>query len=327
VRAWQVNGVGEPEDVLEIVGRDRPIPGAGQVRLRVAAAAIGLPDLLMCRGTYPLTPPLPFIPGQEVSGVVTAVGDGVDSDLIGSRIMGVTAFYAGWGGFGTETVAAAQTVYRAPEEITDVDAAAFYIPFQTAWIALNRRAQVSAGQTVLVLGGAGGSGAAAIQVAAALGARVIGVAGNPAKAEFCRRMGAASVVDHSSAEIGKAVLELTDGRGVDVIFDPVGGEPARSAMGAMANEGQLLLVGFASGKWAELDAADLVHRNYSAVGIYAGAYDRGYSEEAHDRLLELWDQGQIRSLVTETVGFEELPQALAELATRASIGRVVMTIT
>lgn len=325
MRAWQVSGVGEPEEVLEIVGRDRPMPGEGQVRLRVSAAALGLPDVLMCRGSYPLTPELPFIPGQDVSGVVTAVGEGVSEELVGRRVMGVTAFYAGWGGFATETLAAAGTVYDAPEALSDADAAAFYIPFHTAWIALNQRARLAQGQTLLVLGGAGGSGAAAIQLGAALGAEVIAVAGGPVKAEFCRRMGASVVVDHTTGDIATSVLDATEGRGVDVIFDPVGGSAGTASLGAIANEGQLLLVGFASGTWAEVDSADLVHRNYSAVGVYAGAYDRAFSEAAHQRLLELWDEGKLHSLLTETVTFEELPAALSRLADRSAIGKLAMT--
>ena len=325
MRAWEVKGPGEPEAVLEIVGRDRPVPGPGQVRLRVVGAALGFPDVLMCRGTYPLTPEGRFIPGQEVSGVITAVGEGVDSNLIGRRVLGVTAFYAGWGGFATETVASADTLFDAPDSLSDADAAAFYIPFHTAWIGLHRRAGLAAGQTVLVLGGAGGSGCAAIQLGAALGATIIGAAGNRAKAEFCRRMGAEVVIDHSTEDVLEATMEATSGRGVDVIFDPVGGSAGRAALGAIASEGQVLLVGFASGEWTEFGSADLVQRNYSAVGVYAGAYDREFSVDAHRGLLELWEQGRLQSLVTETVKFEDLPTALTRLAERSAIGKTVMT--
>lgn len=326
MRSWQVHGVGEPADVLEIVGGERPHPGDGQVRLRVTAAALGLPDVLMCRGTYPLTPALPFIPGQEVVGVVTAAGDGVDPHIVGERVMGVSAFYAGWGGFATETLAAARTVHVAPRDMTDTEAAAFYIPFHTAWIGLHQRAELAEGETLLVLGAAGGSGAAAVQVGVALGASVIAVAGGAAKAEFCRRMGATTVIDHTVHEVAPAVLEATGGRGVDVVFDPVGGEAAVGALGVMASEGRFLLVGFASGSWAELDPSDLVQRNYSAVGVYAGAYDRGFSEAAHGRLVAMWEAGRLASLVTDTIAFEDVPQALTVLAERSAIGKVVLLV-
>lgn len=325
MRAWQVSAAGEPSDVLEIVGRDRPLPGPGQVRLRVGCAALGLPDVLMCRGSYPLTPPLPFVPGQDLSGVVTATGEGVAPELLGQRVMGVTAFYDGMGGFATETLAAARTLYPVPESMTDEDAAAFFIPFHTAWIALHQRAGLTGGQTLVVLGAAGGSGAAAVQVGAALGARVIAVAGGPAKGEFARRMGAEAHVDHAAGDIGEAALELTDGRGADVVFDPVGGAMARSAAAAIADEGRLAVVGFASGAWAEIDTADLVRRNFSIVGVYAGAYDRAYSENAHQRLLTMWEAGQLHSLVTEVVDFERLPFALTDLAARRTIGKLVMS--
>jgi NADPH2:quinone reductase len=279
----------------------------------------------MCRGVYPLTPELPFIPGQEVSGVVTETGEGVDSSLVGRRVMGVAAFYAGWGGFATETLAAAATVYDCPDEIDDVDAAAFFIPFHTAWIALHQRAGVAEGETLVVLGAAGGSGAAAVQVGAALGARVVAVVGGPAKGEFCRRMGAAVVVDHTASDVTESLLDTTSGRGAEVVFDPVGGAPAKAALGAIANEGRFLLVGFASGEWAQPKPADMVHRNFSTVGVYAGAYDRDYSETAHERLVSMWSAGEIHRIVTETVNFEEVPVALARIAARSSIGRVVMT--
>jgi NADPH2:quinone reductase len=175
--AWQVQSTGEPIDVLRQVEVPVPDPGPGQIRVRVTAAGIGLPDVLMCRGTYPLTPPLPFTPGQEATGVITAVGDGVTRD-IGSRVMFVSAFYDGHGSFAHECLALSSTAFPVPEGLTDAEAAGFWIPHLTAWTGLVERGHLAAGEWLAVLGAAGGSGIAAVQLGRALGGRVIAVVGD-----------------------------------------------------------------------------------------------------------------------------------------------------
>lgn len=170
MKAWQVHGSGEPTDVLRQVDRDVPDPGAEQVRIRVAATGLGLPDVLMCRGTYPLTPALPFTPGQELVGTVTAVGPGVDI-AIGTRVLGVSDFISGNGSFAAETLAYASNVFPAPATMDDSTAAGFWIPNMTAWIGLVDRGGLEAGQRTAVLGAAGGSGIAAVQLGKARGRR------------------------------------------------------------------------------------------------------------------------------------------------------------
>src|SRR4051794_3759218 len=187
VKAWQVQGHGEPTAALHMVDAELPEPGPGQVRLRVRAAALGFPDVLMCRGIYPLTPSLPFTPGQEVAGDVTAVGDGVDH-AVGDRIMAVTAFDTGCGGFAEETLACAG--HPIPGSMSDADAAGFSIAYLTGWIGLVTRGQVQRGETLAVLGAAGGCGSAAVQLAKVLGVTVIAVVGGGEKAEYCRTIGA-----------------------------------------------------------------------------------------------------------------------------------------
>jgi NADPH2:quinone reductase len=155
MRAWQVQGAGEPMDVLHLVELAPPEPGPGQVRIRVSAAGIGLPDVFMCRGTYPLTPPLPFTSGQEATGTVTAVGEGVDI-AIGTRIMCVTAFWQGSGSFAEECLVATDSIFPIPEGLTDAEAAGFWIPHLTGWIGLVDRGQIAAGDWLVVLGAAGG---------------------------------------------------------------------------------------------------------------------------------------------------------------------------
>ncbi len=229
MRAWQVHEHGEPRRVLRRVEMDPPTPRAGELRVRVQAAAVGMPDVFMCRGTYPLTPPLPFVCGQEVCGVVDAVGDGVEVP-VGSRVMGVTNFFDGRGGFAEESILSPSTAFRVPDEMAATVAAAFRIGYSTAWTALVERGELQPGESLVVLGGAGGSGTAAIQLGRALGATVLAVAAGPDKAEFCQRIGADTVIDRTRSPVQDAIIAATNGRGADVVFDPVGGDVASDAL-------------------------------------------------------------------------------------------------
>jgi NADPH2:quinone reductase len=173
MRAWQVVKHGEPNEVMELGEKPVPEPGSGEVRIVVKAVALGLPDVFMCRGTYAFNPQIPFTPGQEVVGIVTAIGEGVEL-AVGARVIATTSFIQGNGGFAEQALAPISATYRIPDDMPDEDAAAFLIPFQTAYIALARRGQLLRGETLLVHGGAGGVGSAAIQVGCALGAKVYG---------------------------------------------------------------------------------------------------------------------------------------------------------
>ena len=226
MQAWQVTGTGEPADVLHLVDVDVPEPGPGQARIRVTAAGIGLPDVLMCRGTYPLTPPLPFIPGQEATGTVTAVGKGVDL-AIGAPVMGVTVFYEGSGSFADECLVLAESAFAVPPGLANAEAAGFWIPHLTGWIGLVDRGRITPGDWLAVLGAAGGSGAAAVQLGCALGARVIATVSDEERAAFCRSLGAEATVIHRDRPVAPALRELTGGRGVDLVYDPVGGSHGR----------------------------------------------------------------------------------------------------
>lgn len=324
MRAWRVTGVGPPSAVLDLVDVDPPDPPPGFLRLRVDAAAVGLPDVLMCAGTYPLTPATPFTPGQEIVGVVTAVGPDVDSGLVGARVMGVTAFYLGWGGLAEETLAAAATVFPAPDLLDDTHAAGFHIPFQTAWIGLRERAGLLDGETLVVLGASGGSGSAAVLLGRAIGARVVAVAGGDDKVAFCRALGADHVIDHRQDDVAEAVRELTDGRGADVVFDPVGAEAGEQAGTVMASGGRFLLVGFAGGRWPVLEPGALVHGNSSVLGVYAGAHDRDDTLATYAELFALLDSGALTPLPTTTFRFDAAGAALETLRRRDATGKLVV---
>src|SRR3954452_22406294 len=201
MKAWEVQGAGEPAAVLHLVERELPEPGPGEVRIRVTAAGLGLPDVFMCRGTYPLTPPLPFTSGQEATGVVTAVGEGVDRLAIGDHIMCVTSFIAGNGSFAEECLTFADGAFAVPEGLSAAEAAGFWIPHLTGWIGLVDRGHIAAGDSLAVLGASGGSGIAAVQIGKALGAHVIAIVGDDERAEFCRGLGADEIVNYRSGPV------------------------------------------------------------------------------------------------------------------------------
>lgn len=325
MRAWQVVQQGEPKDVIQLARVPVPEPNPGEVRIRVEAAALGLPDVFMCRGTYAFEPTLPFTPGQEVAGVVTAVGEGASTPL-GARVMAVTSFFRGHGGFAEEALALDAATHAAPEAMPWADAAGFVIPYHTAYIGLVTRGHLAPGETVLVLGAAGGSGSAAIQLGKALGARVIAVAGGPEKGEICRALGADLVLDHREGHLAKVVREATNGAGADIVYDPVGGEMFAEATRCIASEGRLLAIGYASGTWADASTARLVDRNASVVGVYVGAYAKPFLTEVHEALLAHWARGEIRSTAGDPIAFEEIGEALGDIAGRRATGKIVARI-
>jgi NADPH2:quinone reductase len=324
MRAWEVQAAGEPAAVLHLVKRELPEPGPGEVRIRVTAAGLGLPDVFMCRGTYPLTPPLPFTSGQEATGVVTALGKGVDRLALGDHIMCVTQFIGGNGSFAEECLVAAEGAFPVPEGLTPAEAAGFWIPHLTGWIGLVDRGRIAEGDELVVLGAAGGSGIAAVQLGRALGARVLAVVSDDEKAAFCRGLGADETLNHRDGPVAPRLRELTDGRGVDLVYDPVGGALAEDAAGALTRNGRLLAVGFASGEWPRFATHDLVITNRSLVGVFAGGYSRDELDDIHAHLAALVRDGRLRNAVTDQVSFDELPQALQRMADRGVVGKLVM---
>ncbi len=323
MRAWQVQSKGDPADVLRQVQLPVPEPGPGQLRIRVTAAGLGLPDVFMCRHTYPLTPPLPFTPGQEATGVVTAVGAGVEA-AVGDRVMAVTAFQYGHGGFAEECIVLANSTFPVPNGLSESQAAGFWIPHLTAWVGLVDRGRVAAGEWLAVLGAAGGSGIAAVQLGHALGARVIAVVSDDERGAFCRGLGAEVALNHRAGPVGPALRDAAGGHAVDVIYDPVGGSLAEDAAGALGRGGRLLAVGFASGSWPRFETHNLVVTNSSLVGVFAGGYTRAELDGIHAELSALVGDGRLRNAVTSEVSFDELPTALQRMADRAVVGKLVL---
>jgi len=325
VRAWQVVRAAEPAAALERAELELPDPPPGMLRVRVEACGLGLPDVFLCRGSYAMTPERPFTPGQELAGRVLAAGPGARA-AVGSRVMAVSAFFLGRGGCAEEAWALDDFCFPVPDEMPAAEAAAFAIPCHTAWVGLVQRGGLREGECLLVTGGAGGTGSAAIQLGRALGARVFATARGAERARFCRELGAEAVIDPGDADWPAALREATGGRGVDVVYDTVGGELFEAATRVVAHEGRLLAIGFASGRWGRPDPAHMVMHNYSVVGVLPGGYERAVRERAQSELLALWARGALRVPLEAPVAFDSLPEALERLAAGGVAGKLVLDV-
>lgn len=324
MKAWRVKQLGPPAEALTLEEVERPEPGPGQVRIRVAAAALNFADDLLCRGHYQLTPELPFTPGLEIAGTVDTCG--ADVTLApGDRIVAIAALPHG--ALAEYALADAVNAYPLPEPLGFDEGAAMLIAFQTSHLALHRRGQLRAGETLLVHAGAGGVGSAAIQLGVAAGARVFATAGGPDKLALCRELGAELAIDYREDDFVQAVLDATDGEGANVIYDPVGGDVLDRSRKCIAWEGRILLVGFAGGRIAKLPTNQVLLRNYSVVGVYVGEYsqrERAYLGEIHDDLLRMFGTGEIRALIHDRLPLAAVPQAISDLANRRTVGKVVI---
>jgi len=327
MRAWQVHAQGEPEKVLRLGEVAVPEPGPGQLLVRVRAVALNFPDVLLCRGEYQIRPELPFTPGVELCGEVTAVGDGVDPGRVGSRVIGNPVLPQG--ALADYTLMHTAEAFDAPAALDDAEAAALHIAYQTAWFALHRRAGLKAGETVLVHAAAGGVGSATVQLAKAAGARVIGVVGGAAKAQVARDLGADLVIDRTAEDFIGAVKQATGGRGADVVFDPVGGAAYAGSTKCVAFEGRIVVVGFAGGSVPAPPLNHALVKNYSILGLHWGLYklrDPASIVAAHQALCELADQGVVKPLISERVGLDRAPEALAALGAGNTTGRVAVLL-
>lgn len=327
MRGWQTVRPGRPSEALEwSESLAPPKPREGTVLVEVRSAGLGLPDAFMCQGSYAMTPALPFTQGQEVCGRVIGWGNGVEGRAEGDRVMAVTSFFTGDGSFAEQCLALDDFCLPVPEGMSDAEAAAFLIPMHTAYIGLVTRGQLERDETLLVLGGAGGTGSAAVQLGKALGAEVIATVAGPEKVDYCKRLGADHVIDRREQDITEAVRDLTRGHGADCVYDPVGGAAFTAASKCVAHEGRILMIGFASGSWGPVDPAHLVYQNYSVVGVIPSNYDRAFKEAAQERLVGWWREGRLRVHVDETVPFEGLPSALDRLADSGVQGKLTLQV-
>ncbi|MFE0445606.1 NADPH:quinone oxidoreductase family protein [Streptomyces fungicidicus] len=315
MQAWQVHELGEPGEVMRLTEVARPVPADGQVLLKVRAANINFPDALMCRGQYQVRPPLPFTPGVEICGETED----------GRRVIANPALP--YGGFAEYAVADAAALLPAPEALDDAAAAALHIGYQTGWFGLHRRAGLEAGETLLVHAAAGGVGSAAVQLGKAAGATVIGVVGGAAKASVARELGCDVVIDRREQDVVAAVKEATGGRGADVIYDPVGGQAYAQSAKAVAFEGRIVVVGFASGSIPSPALNHALVKNYAILGLHWGLYNTRNPklvQHCHERLSELAARGAIKPLVSERVPLAGAADAVQRVADGVTTGRVAV---
>ena len=322
MHAWLCNNpVGI--DALTWTELPTPQPGAGEVLVKIHAASLNFPDLLIVQNKYQIEPALPFVPGSEYAGVVEAVGQGVSHLKIGQTV----ACLSGTGGFATHTLAPAALCMPLPPGFPLVDAAAFIMIYATSHHALLDRAQLKAGETVLVLGAAGGVGTSAIQIAKACGARVIAAASSADKCALCISIGADASINYSSENLREAVKTLTNGKGPDVIYDPVGGDYSEPAFRSIAWRGRYLVVGFAAGPIPSLPLNLALLKGASIVGVFWGDFAKREARANAAMMSELaqwYGQGKIKPVIDRTLPMAELKAAFAHMGSRGVKGKLVM---
>jgi NADPH2:quinone reductase len=300
-----------------------PQPKAGEVLIEIKAASLNFPDLLIVQNKYQMKPDLPFVPGSEYAGMVQAVGDGVTHLKVGQHVACLT----GTGGFGTHTLAPAALCMPLPVDFSFVDAAAFIMIYATSYHALVDRAQLKAGETVLILGAAGGVGTSAIQIAKACGARVIAAASTDPKCALCTSIGADAAINYTTENLREAVKTLTAGKGPDVIYDPVGGDFTEPAFRSIAWRGRYLVVGFASGPIPTLPLNLPLLKGASIVGVFWGDFAKREPKANAAMMMELgqwYGQGKIKPVIDRTMPMAELKAAYSRMGSRQVTGKLVM---
>ena len=300
-----------------------PEPKADEVRVAIRAASLNFPDLLIVQNKYQMKPPLPFVPGSEYAGVIEAVGADVTHLKPGDAV----AACGGTGGFGTHAIVKAALLLPLPAGFAFDDAAAFILTYGTTHHALLDRAALKAGETVLVLGAAGGVGTAAIQIAKAVGARVIAAASSDAKCELCKQLGADATINYRSANLRDELKALTDGKGPDVVYDPVGGDLADPAFRSIAWRGRYLVIGFAQGGIPALPWNLPLLKGASIVGVFWGEFARREPKANARMLAELvqwYAAGKVKPVIDQRLPMQELPQAFARMGSQQVRGKLVM---
>ena len=323
MHAWLCKNPIGPE-ALEWTQIPTPEPAAGEVRVAIRAASLNFPDLLIVQNKYQFKPELPFVPGAEFAGIVEAVGAGVERFQPGDRV----ASFGGQGGFGEAAVTSSHRLMMLPDQMPFTDAAALMCTYGTSHHALVDRAALQAGETVLVLGAAGGVGTAAIQIAKAVGARVIAAASSAEKCAFCRELGADATIDYSVGDLRDQIKQATGGKGPDVVYDPVGGDLAEPVFRSIAWRGRYLVIGFAQGSIPSLPWNLALLKGASIVGVFWGDFARREPAESARALAELarwYGEGKIKPVIDRQLPMSQLPAAFARMGGRSVHGKLVLT--
>ena len=314
-----------PPESLVVEELESPSPGPGEAVVAVRAASVNFPDVLIIQNKYQVKPPLPFSPGSEVAGVVKAIGEGVNGFKPGDPVMAFTTY----GGFAEEVKTDARKLLPLPTGMTFAQAAAFGLTYATSDFGLRDRGDLKTGETLLVLGAAGGVGIAAIEIGKALGARVIACASTDEKLAVCREHGADDTINYATEDLRERIKQLTDGKGVDVVYDPVGGPYTEAALRSLAWRGRLLVVGFAAGEIPKIPLNLTLLKGCSIVGVYWGEFTRREPQRfaaAMRQLGEWFVEGKIKPHISATFPLERAADALTLMADRKVTGKVVLSV-
>jgi len=314
-----------PPDTLVVDDLPSPAPGAGEAVVSVKAAGVNFPDVLIIENKYQLKPPLPFSPGSELAGVVRQVGEGVTNVRAGDRVMAITGF----GSFAEEVKVDAKRLLAIPDGMDFVTAAAFGLTYATSDHALRDRGALQAGETLLVLGAAGGVGLSAIEIGKALGARVIACASSDDKLAVCRAHGADATINYATEDLRERIKALTDGKGPDVVYDPVGGPYTEPALRSIAWRGRLLVVGFAAGEIPRIPLNLTLLKGCAIVGVFWGDFARREPKQFAESIGQLgkwFREGKLKPHVSQTFPLARAVDALKLMAARKVKGKVVLTV-
>lgn len=322
MRALVCNAYGSTDD-LRIEDSDDPVAGDGQVIVDIRAAGINFPDILGVAGQYQDKTPLPFIPGNEAAGIISAVGENVSAYAVGDKVIAAVR----GGAFAEKCVADTSVVMPLPAELDFEQGAGYAVTYGTSYHALKQSTELKAGETLLVLGAAGGVGSAAVEIGKAMGAHVIAAASSDKKLAFAKELGADELINYSKHSLRDAVKALGDGAGVDVVYDPVGGEIAQQALRCLAWHGRYLVVGFAAGDIPQFPANIALLKEASIIGVWWGTWlaktPQGQLQNMRE-LGELLRSGSLRPRVTETYNFDDFKQAFRALSERRAVGKVIL---
>ena len=322
MRAVQCQEWGGPEKLRTVSLKSRD-PAAGEIKLRVRAAGVNFPDVLIIQQKYQMKPELPFTPGSEVAGDVIAVGSGVDGFRPGQRVMA----YCALGGFAEEAIVPAAACFAIPDALAYEPAAAVLLAYGTSWHALRDRAALQRGETLLVLGASGGVGLAAVEIGVAMGARVIAGASSDEKLSVCRRHGAAALINYRNENLREALARLTDRHGPDVVYDPVGGSLSEPAFRSIAWRGRHLVVGFAEGSIPSIALNLTLLKGASLVGVFWGEHmkrERQLYRQETEELITRLASGELKPLISRTYSLDQVPEALADMAGRKVVGKIIV---
>ena len=324
MRAFLCHKYGEADE-MKVEEVPAPEMIAGNVRISVKAAGVNFADTLIIKGEYQVRPPFPFAPGLEVAGEVVEVAPGVSDFKLGDRVMAMT----GHGGFATEAVTDAGNLIKMPENMDYIVAAGFPSVYGTSHVGLLHKLKLQPGEFLLIHGAAGGAGLSAVEIGKKLGATVIATAGSPEKLEIARQYGADHLINYSTEDIRGRVKQLTDGRGADAVYDPVGGSAFYATLRCTAQRGRILIVGFASGTVPQIPANIILVKNITVIGYYWGAHrklDPGLVKSSFNELMSWYSAGNLKPHVSHTFDLDDAAKAMKMLTSRKSTGKVVLTM-